>query len=64
MAKRSMNVSMASRAMKLKLSGKISREVTERKQVGDAEAMLSGASTTSTDQKSAWWRNVGMEEGM
>jgi len=57
MSSRSLNVSMASKAMKLKLSGNISREVTERKQVGDTESMFGGG-----DIKAPWWRNVGMEE--
>lgn len=44
--------------MKLKLSGQISREISERRQVGDLEEMFA-------DKKdNPWWRNVGMEEGM
>jgi len=54
-----LSLSMASRAMKLKLDGKISREITERKQVGDMEEMMSGEGN-----KDAWWRNVGMDEGI
>lgn len=53
----SLSMSMASKAMKLKLDGKLSREITERKQVGDMEDMLEG-------NKDAWWRNVGMDEGI
>ena len=52
----STQLSLRSKAMKLKLDGKV-REVSERRQVGDAEEML-GADKT----KGAWWRNVGMEE--
>jgi hypothetical protein len=51
---------MASRAMRLKLSGKLSGkdwEISERRQVGDAEAMVNKGS-------GAWWRHVGMEEGL
>lgn len=51
---------MASRAMRLKLSGKLSGkdwEVSERRQVGDAEVMVNKGS-------GAWWRRVGMEEGL
>jgi pyruvate dehydrogenase kinase 2/3/4 len=55
----SLSMSMASKAMKLKLDGKISREITERKQVGDTEAMLS-----KEGNKDVWWRNVGMDEGI
>ena len=45
--------------MRLKLSGTIP-EISERKQVGDAEDFLGANDET----KGAWWRNVGMEEGM
>jgi pyruvate dehydrogenase kinase 2/3/4 len=47
---------LASKAMRLKLSGKLSREVSERRQVGDAEEMFN-------KEGQPWWRNVGMEEG-
>lgn len=60
MASRSINLSMASKAMKLKLKGNI-REISERRQVGDAEEMLSEQGSANRD---AWWKNVGMEEGM
>lgn len=48
---------LASKAMRLKLSGKLSREVSERRQVGDAEEMFMAKG------EKPWWRNVGMEEG-
>jgi len=48
---------LGSQSMRLK--GTV-REVSERRQVGDAEEMLSG----DDDTKGAWWKNVGMEEGM
>jgi len=49
---------MASRAMRLKdLS---TREISERRQVGDAEALVNPPSTSGTP----WWKNVTMEEGM
>lgn len=51
---------MASKAMRLKLSAKITREVSERRQVGDAESMLNAPDAG----KGAWWRDVGMEEGL
>ena len=44
--------------MRLKLP---SREVSERRQVGDTEEMLSGG---EDETKGAWWRDVGMEEGV
>jgi hypothetical protein len=44
--------------MRLKLNP---REISERRQVGDAEQWLS---SDKDDTKDAWWRNVGMEEGM
>ena len=53
---RSMNLSM--RVMKLKLSGKVSNDISTRKQVGDAEDMF------KEDGEKPWWKNVGMEEGM
>jgi pyruvate dehydrogenase kinase 2/3/4 len=55
----SLSMSMASKAMKLKLDGKLSREITERKQVGDMEDMLS-----KEGNNDAWWKNVGMDEGI
>lgn len=60
MAKKSMNISMsmASKAMKLKLSGKISPDVGMRKQVGDTEAMF------GNEKDKPWWKNVGMDEGI
>lgn len=44
--------------MRLKLSGHVSREVSERRQVGDAEDMFRDKA------EKPWWRNVTMEEGM
>ena len=44
--------------MRLKLSGQVSREVSKRSQVGDAEEMFA-----ETGEK-PWWRNVTMEEGV
>jgi hypothetical protein len=58
MASKPMDLNMASKVMKLKLSSNI-REVSERRQVGDTEEMLS-----DTASKDTWWKNVGMEEGM
>jgi pyruvate dehydrogenase kinase 2/3/4 len=47
------------KAMKLKLSGQVSREVSERRQVGDAEEMFADKGSDRP-----WWRHVGMEEGV
>jgi len=53
-----MNPSMARKVMKLKLSGNI-KEVSERRQVGDAEEMFS-----DNANKDVWWKHVRMEEAM
>jgi pyruvate dehydrogenase kinase 2/3/4 len=58
--KRDYNPFLATKAMKLKLSGNISREISERRQVGDAEDMFK----ESRQGDKPWWRNVGLEEGM
>ena len=52
------SLAMASRAMKLKRVA--TREVSERRQVGDAEEMVNGVQ----DNASPWWKHVSMEEGM
>lgn len=46
----------------MKLSGQVSREISERRQVGDAEDMFAEKGAGEGDKP--WWRNVGMEEGM
>ena len=48
--------------MKLKLSGQVSMEISERRQVGDAANMFAEQAKGDTDKP--WWRNVGMEEGV
>jgi pyruvate dehydrogenase kinase 2/3/4 len=56
------NSLLALKAMKLKLKANPSAggfEVSERRQVGDAEEMFSEKGAGQP-----WWRNVGMEEGM
>jgi pyruvate dehydrogenase kinase 2/3/4 len=50
-------MSYATKQMRLKMQN---REVSERRQVGDAEEMLSANDET----KGAWWRDVGMDEGL
>lgn len=59
-------LTMASRAMKLKSKGKSgsmmdlrNREVSARRQVGDAESVVNPQSTPGG--ATPWWRNVGME---
>lgn len=51
-------LAMASRVKRLKVDPDMEEramwEVSERRQVGDAEALLQGA----------WWRKVGIEEGV
>ena len=63
---RSASLTLAHRGMRLKNKGLAdlkSREVSERRQVGDAEAVLN--QPNSMDEKGVrWWRNVGMEEGL
>jgi pyruvate dehydrogenase kinase 2/3/4 len=49
------------KAMKLKLSGQISREVSERRQVGDAEEMFAEKGLPGDKP---WWRSVGIDEGV
>ena len=49
---------MASRAMMLKR--RETREISERRQVGDAVEMVNGPEDNTTP----WWKNVTMEEGM
>jgi pyruvate dehydrogenase kinase 2/3/4 len=61
---RAYNPFLASKAMKLKLSGQISREISERRQVGDAEDMFKESREGEGRGGKPWWRNVGMEEGM
>ena len=57
------SLAMASRAMRLKDLG--TREVSERRQVGDAEDMMHPAPRpASADGATPWWKNVTMEEGM
>ena len=62
-------MTMATRAMKLKSPKKASmwdlqnREVSARRQVGDAADSINRAPSTGDGEK-PWWKNVGMEEGM
>lgn len=57
------SLTLSSMAMRLKSKGagdlSARREVSERRQVGDAEGLVN-----PTGSGTPWWRNVGMEEGM
>ena len=56
---RSTNSYHAAKSMRVKLRGTVP-EVSERRQVGDAEELLGANEET----QGARWRNVGMEDGM
>lgn len=57
------SLSMASRAMKLKI--RETREVSERRQVGDAlELVNPSPSQKNGPEGTPWWKNVTMEEGI
>ena len=66
---KSASLTLARKGMRLK--GKVSsdltnREISARRQVGDAESMVNQRDSMS-DAPGAnppWWRNVGMEEGL
>lgn len=68
-------LTMASRAMRLKgISGGGSgssgmgdlrnREVSPRRQVGDAADQINPPPASTGDGETPWWKKVGMEEGM
>lgn len=66
-------LTMASRAKRLKsISGSSgsgmgdlrNREVSPRRQVGDAADEINPPPPSSGDGTTPWWKNVGMEEGM
>lgn len=67
---RSASLNLAARAMKLKMKTSKGgetrqREVSERRQVGDAESLVNPPASAMGDGKETpWWRNVGMEEGL
>lgn len=56
---------MAKKGMKLKAKANANdmsfREVSERRQVGDAQSIMD---ESSSGGRGPWWRNVTMEEGM
>ena len=58
---------MAARGKRLKSGPGLlrNREVSERRQVGDAESEIYKNSMDEMQAgKAPWWRNVGMEEGL
>jgi len=59
---RSASLTLARKSLKVKGSMSMtSREVSERRQVGDAESMMLDK---KAGQNQPWWRNVTMEEGL
>ncbi|KAG8626544.1 hypothetical protein KVT40_005489 [Elsinoe batatas] len=60
------NLTMATRAMRLKPIKRdfSDREVSERRQVGDLEEMMSRDGSKDSSGSSPWWKNVGMDEGL
>ena len=73
---RSASLNLAARAMKMKgkggsrqdgLMNARQREVSARRQVGDAEEVVNSPARTGKDGRGGeepWWKNVSMEEGM
>ena len=76
---RSASLNLAARAMKMKgkssgqqsggggMMGARQREVSARRQVGDAEEVVNSPARTGKDGRGGeepWWKNVSMEEGM
>lgn len=68
---RSASLTMARKAMRLKqMPGgggegtKVKREVSERRQVGDAESLVNVPSSVDDPGRSPWWRHVDMGEGL
>ncbi len=63
---RSASMTLAQKGMRLKggMGDLKSREVSARRQVGDAESMITSSMDEKADGRAPWWRNVGMEEGL
>ena len=72
---RSASLNLAARAMKMRgkggqqssLMNARQREVSARRQVGDAEDVVNSPARTGKDGRGGeepWWKNVSMEEGM
>ena len=70
---RSASLNLAARAVKMRggrhdsLMNARQREVSERRQVGDAEEVVNSPARTGKDGRGGeepWWKNVSMEEGM
>lgn len=65
---RSASLTLAHKSMRLKskAGSGMGREVSERRQVGDAEMLVNQQSSMDepVQGRAPWWRNVGMEEGL
>lgn len=62
----SMNAQWTMARRTLKFKDMSAWEVSERRQVGDAEEMMSPSEPKleARREKKPWWRDVGMEEGV
>lgn len=62
---RSASITLAKKGMRLKggMGDLQNREISARRQVGDAETMVNSMDE-KTGGQAPWWRNVGMEEGL
>lgn len=60
LTRQQMRSPLALASMYKRLKDRANWEVSERRQVGDAESMVNDES----GGKGAWWRNVTMEEGL
>ena len=63
---RSASLTLAHKSMRLKSKAGVGREVSERRQVGDAETLVNQQNSMDepVQGRAPWWRNVGMEEGL
>ena len=62
---RSASLTLAHKGMRLKSKGLgdlKTREVSERRQVGDAESMVNEPGGDGEEGKGRWWRNVGYDD--
>ena len=61
---RGASLTMARKAMKLKGGDDRNREISARRQVGDAETMVNQHAGVNAGGQAPWWRNVGMEDAL
>ena len=64
---RGASLTLARKGMRLKSKGVgdlKNREVSERRQVGDAESVVNQPNGAEGKGAQPWWRNVGMDEGL